>query len=96
LTQTRRSPEKPGRFIQAFSKALEARLKDVRNGFGKVYLRLLVQEIRLEGNELKIRGSYGQLGEAFGLLEKMKLGEVPSFIRDWRPRQDLNRRLPGS
>ena len=82
--------------IQAFAKVLEARLKDVRNGFGKAYLRLLVDEIRLDGNELKIRGSYGQLGEAFGMLEKMKLGEVPSFIRDWRARQDLNPRPLGS
>ena len=76
--------------IQAFSKVLEARLKDVRNGFGKAYLRLLVDEIRLEGNELKIRGSYAQLGDAFGMLEKMKLGEVPSLIRDWRAGQDMN------
>ena len=68
--------------IEAFSKVLEARLKDIRNGFGKAYLRLLIDEIRLDSNELKIRGSYHQLGEAFGLLEEMKLGEVPSFIRD--------------
>jgi site-specific DNA recombinase len=78
--------------IQAFSKVLEARLKDVRNGFGKAYLRLLVVEIRLEGNDLKIRGSYAQLGDAFGLLEKMKLGEVPSLVRDWRARQESNPR----
>jgi hypothetical protein len=71
-------------------------LKDVKNGFGKAYLRLLVDEIRLEGNELKIRGSYSQLGEAFGLLKKMELGEVPSSIRDWRARQDLNPRPLGS
>ena len=56
----------------------------------KAYLRMLVEEIRLEGNELKIRGSYGKLGEAFGMLEKMKPGEVSSFIRDWRGPQDSN------
>ncbi len=82
--------------IECFSNALECRLKDIRTGFGKAYLRLLVDEIRLEGNELKIRGSYAQLGNAFGLLEKMKLGEVPSFIPNWRARQDLNPRPPGS
>jgi len=58
--------------------------------------RLLVDEIRLEGNELKIRGSYDRLADAFGMLEKMKLGEVPSFIPDWRARQDLNPRAPRS
>jgi hypothetical protein len=63
---------------------------------GKAYLRLLVDEIRLEGDELKIRGSYRRLADAMGLMEKMKLGEVPSFIPDWRARQDLNPRPPGS
>ena len=67
---------------QAFAKVLQSRLKDVRNGFGKAYLRILVDEIRLEGDELKIRGSYAKLGETFGMLEKLKLGEVPGFIPD--------------
>ena len=62
----------------------------------ETYDQLLVDEIRLDGNELKIRGSYSQLGEAFGMLEKMRLGEVPSLIPDWRARQDLNPRPLGS
>ena len=78
--------------FRRFPRCWEDRLKDVRNGFGKAYLRLLIDDIRLEGNELKIRGSYAQLGEALGMLEKMGLGEVPSPIRDWRARQDLNPR----
>ena len=45
-------------------------------------------------------GGIGALGrkkcEPCGLLEKMKLGEVPSLIRDWRARQDLNPRPLGS
>ena len=89
-------PKVDSRRIEAFSKVLEARLKDVSSGFGKAYLRMLVDEIRLEGNELKIRGSYAKLGDAFGMLEKMRLGEVPSLIRDWRARQDLNPRPLGS
>jgi hypothetical protein len=40
------------------------------------------------GNQLTLRGSYGQLSEAVGMVEKMKLGEVSSFIRDWRARWD--------
>ena len=82
--------------LEAFSNVLKARLKDVGNGFGKAYLRLLVDEIRLEGSELKIRGSYAKLGDAFGMLEKLRLGEVPSLVPVWRARQDLNPRPLGS
>ena len=82
--------------MKFFCKVLENRLRDVRTGFGKAYLRLPIDEARLEGNELKIRGSYARLGDAFSHLEKTKLGEMPSFIRDWRARQDLNPRPPGS
>ncbi len=78
--------------IDAFCKALKERLIDSNSGLGKAYLRLFVDEMRLQGNELAVRGSYGQLAEALGVLEKMKLGEVPSFIRDWRARRDSNPR----
>lgn len=82
--------------IEAFAQALEARLTDVGNAFGKAYLRLPADEIRLESSELRIRGSYARFGEAFGILDKMKLGEVPSLKRDWRARQNLNPRPLGS
>jgi hypothetical protein len=74
-----------------FCKALKARLTDAQSGLGKAYLRLLVDDIRLERNELKIRGSYRRMANAIGLMDKMKLGEVPSFIPEWRARQDSNR-----
>jgi site-specific DNA recombinase len=76
--------------VDAFCLALRDRLADPTSGFGRAYLRLLVAEIRLEGRELKIQGSYARLADAVGLLEKKKLGEVPSFVRAWRARQDLN------
>jgi site-specific DNA recombinase len=78
--------------VEAFCEALKARMTDAQSGLGKAYLRLLVDEIRLEGDELKIRGSYRRLADAVGLLEKRKLGEVPSFIPNWRAGQDLNSR----
>ena len=81
-------PKVDSRKIEAFTKAPEARLKDSANGFGKAYLRTRMDEIRLEGNELKISGSYAKLSDVFGMLKKKKLGEVPSFIRDWCARQD--------
>jgi site-specific DNA recombinase len=67
-------PKLSSRAIEAFSKALEARLKDVRTGFGKGYLRVLVDEIRLEGNQLTIRGSYARLGDAFLGAQKDEAG----------------------
>src|SRR6267142_459534 len=82
--------------VEAFCNALRGRLTDLDSGLGKAYLRLLVDEIRLEGDRLTVRGGYGQLAEALTVMEKMKLGEVPSSIRVWRARQDLNPRPPGS
>jgi DNA invertase Pin-like site-specific DNA recombinase len=76
--------------IDAFCNALSHRLTDVNSGLGKAYLRLLVDEISLEHNQLTVRGTYGQLGHAVELLEKMKLGEVPSSARVWRARRDSN------
>ena len=82
--------------IERFCAALKARLVDPASGFGKAYLRLLVEEIRLEGDQLKMRGSHQRLADAVGALENKKLGEVPSFVADWRARQDSNPRPPGS
>jgi len=61
-------------------------------GSAKRYRRLLVDEIRLEGNELKVRGSYRKLADALGLMERTKLGEVPSFMPEWRAGEDSNLR----
>ena len=49
-------PKVDSRKIEAFLKVLEARPRDSANGFGKAYLRMLVDEIRLEGNDLKKAG----------------------------------------
>jgi hypothetical protein len=51
-----------------------------------------VDEIKLDGNELIVRGSHRRLADAIGFMEKRKLGEVPSFVDDWRARRDSNPR----
>ncbi|MCC6535388.1 MAG: hypothetical protein IT531_22800 [Burkholderiales bacterium] len=56
----------------------------------------MVDEIKLDGNELVVRGSHGRLADAIGFMREKKLGEVPSFVNDWRARQDSNPRPPGS
>ena len=51
-----------------------------------------MDEIKLDGNELIVRGSHRRLADAIGFMEKRKLGEVPSFVDDWRARRDSNPR----
>ncbi|MCC7487748.1 MAG: zinc ribbon domain-containing protein [Burkholderiales bacterium] len=82
--------------VDAFCAALKDRFNDPASGLGKAYLRLLVDEIKLAGHELIVRGSHRRLADAIGFMEKKKLGEVPSFVNVWRARQDLNPRPPGS
>ena len=82
--------------IGKFTHALRTRLLDTNSGFGKAYLNLLVDEVKLIGNELHVKGSYGALARAVSLAKEGKLGMVPSFVPEWRARQDSNPRPPGS
>ena len=34
--------------------------------------------------------SHRRLADAIGFMEKRKLGEVPTFVNDWRARQESN------
>ena len=76
--------------IKAFCVALKERFYDPASGLGEAYLRLLVDEIKLDGDELIVRGSHRRVADAIGFMQKRKLGEVPSFVNDWRARQDSN------
>lgn len=76
--------------IDSFCKVLRAKLQDRETQFGKQYLRLLVDEIRVDGKEMRIRGSYANLA---GMVEKTKVGfpeGVPTFGLDWLPNPDSN------
>lgn len=82
--------------IQNFTRALRTRLLDTASGFGKAYLHLLVDEIRLDGNELHVKCSYRALARAVSLSKEGKLGEVPSFVPEWRARRESNPRPSAS
>ena len=82
--------------VQKFARTLRTRLLDTASGFGKAYLNLLVDEIRLDGNKLHVKGSYRALARAVSLSKEGKLGDVPSFVPEWRAWQDSNPRPPGS
>jgi hypothetical protein len=44
--------------INAFCCALRTKFSDKESNFGKEYLELLVEEIRIEGKDVKMRGRY--------------------------------------
>jgi hypothetical protein len=50
--------------FKAFCAALKDRFNDLVSGLGKAYLRLLVNEIKLDGNELVVRGRHRRLADA--------------------------------
>ena len=78
--------------IDAFCTALKQRLQDTETNFAKDYLRLLVDEIKVEGKEVRLKGSYGALA---GMLNKTKAGNlerVPTFGSNWLPELDSNQR----
>lgn len=70
--------------ILKFTRALRTRLLDTASRFGKAYLNLLVDDIRLDGNELHVKGSYRALVRAVSLSKEGKLDIVPSFVPEWR------------
>ncbi len=81
--------------VNAFCNNLKEKLSDRSGHFGKEYLRLLVEEIRVEGEEIRIRGGYAALA---GMLQKTKVGlldGVPTFGGSWLPGPDSNQRQGG-
>jgi site-specific DNA recombinase len=89
---------KPGH-VNAFCSALKIKLQDKSSGLGKEYLKLLVDEIRVDGNKVCVRGSHAALaaaitGKKLGTRSHER-GRVPSFGLDWLPEQDSNLRHGG-
>lgn len=79
--------------ITVFCNALKKKLRDPSSNFGKKYLRLLVDEIRVDGQEVLLRGNYAALAGVMLQKTKADLSErVPAFGIDWLPEQDSNLR----
>ena len=79
------------RHINAFCAALKKRFNDSDSGFGKGYIRLLVDEIRIENNHAVMKGSHEALAQSVSVLNpNTSATSVPSFSREWRARQDSN------
>ncbi|MDD2540634.1 MAG: recombinase family protein, partial [Desulfuromonadaceae bacterium] len=82
--------------VTSFCKLLRERLLDTSKPFSKEYLQLLVKEIVLNGDSVRIKGEYTSLAGAIKFTGKKKKlstpGEVLNFNNDWRPRVDSNDR----
>ena len=77
--------------IVAFCKALKERFQDKASNFGKEYLKLLVDEIRIVKQKVHLTGSYAALAGA--LCSKSELDSlpgVPSAVMFWLPSADSN------
>jgi site-specific DNA recombinase len=80
--------------VVAFCLALREKIRDKGSHFGREYLRLLLDEIVVDGREVVVRGQYRNLIGAI----KEKLGNskrVPSFVTNWLPGTDSNHQPSG-
>jgi site-specific DNA recombinase len=72
--------------IQAFCAALKDKLRDKASNFGNEYLKLLVNEIRVDKKEVRLSGSYAAMAGALSMSTKSgHLERVPSFVPVWLP-----------
>jgi site-specific DNA recombinase len=82
--------------VDAFGKVLRQKLLGKDSRLAKSYLNLLVDEIVVADKQATIKGSHGTLAST---LQQIKMGtsnQVPTFMYDWRARQDSNPRPLGS
>jgi hypothetical protein len=75
-----------GRFGQVLSDGLRAGNPALR----QAYVRLLVDEVTVGVEEVRIRGSRKALERAVIASSASSAGKVPSFAREWRARKDSN------
>jgi len=69
--------------IGAFCKALKDMLLDRTSHFGKEYLRLLLNEVRVIKNEVHLQGSYAALASALSVGSNRGFDKVPTFDPYW-------------
>ncbi len=61
------------KYIEQFTNVLKSKLVDRTSSFGKQYLKVLINEIRLEGKEATITGSYDAMANAIIETKKWAL-----------------------
>lgn len=78
------------RRIRAFAMALEKKLRDPDRKFAKAYLRLFIDRIEVDDQEIRIQGPKSALVAAVNDEDSGTGGGVPSFVPEWRPQGDSN------
>lgn len=74
------------RHIAAFCTAIRAKFLDRESNFGKEYLKLLVNDIRVVKKEVHLTGSYASMAGALCMSTKPgSFDGVPSFDLGWLP-----------
>jgi site-specific DNA recombinase len=86
FTQRRITPDVVGRF----GKLLSSGLRGDNPALCQAYVRLIVDEVTVEADQVHIRGSRKALERAVIATAASSRGTVPSFAREWRTRQDSN------
>ena len=76
--------------IAAFCVALKVMILDRTSQFGKEYINLLLDEIRVIKNEVHLQGSYAALASARSIGSNKGLSKVPSFDPYWLLSADSN------
>ena len=76
--------------VAVFCVALKDMLQDGTSQFGKQYLRLLLDDIRVIKKEVHLRGSHAALASALSSESDRGLNKVPSFDPYWLPSADSN------
>ncbi len=85
------------RHVSAFCESMKIRFNDSDSGFGKGFIRLLVDEIIVEGHQATMKGSYDTLANTVSTLSsESSVSSVPFFSSKWRALKDSNLRPPGS
>ena len=68
----------------SFTRVLRSKLLG-NKAFAKQYLRVLVTEIRVEGEQLRVSGSNAALAQAIAQTKMGASDGVPTFAPNWLP-----------
>jgi site-specific DNA recombinase len=85
-TQRRITPD----VVSRFGTLLRDGLYGTNPALRQAYVRLLIDDVIVEEQQVQIRGSRKALERAVVTTAASDRGKVPSFAREWRARQDSN------
>ena len=85
-------PEPSRAKIEKFVNELRMRLTEGNIPLRKAYIRAFVDRITVNGRQIVVEGRKSTLATAAARGSILPSGGVPSFVPEWRARQDSNLR----